>query len=215
MANFKRKSDIITVQPEVELWSIAEAKDYLRIDSDNSDDNTILQAYIKSARQKAEAYCNRTFITQSHKLTLDSINAVYPEDKLSAGYFEIPYNYFMGGSDYIELPNKPVQSVTSFTYYDVNDNATVWSASNYNVDTASGRIFLKAGVSFPVTLRNRNAVEIIYVSGYGDDASDVPDAIRQGVMMMITEMYETRGLCEMSCGCKSLLDPYVNYTDAL
>lgn len=214
MVNFKRKSDIITVQPATELWSVAEVKAYLKIESYNKDEDAIIISYLKSAREFAEKYTNRAFITQTRKLTLDAIDAVYPEDRLSAGVYELPYNYFMGGSDYIEFPNKPLASVTSFTYYDVTDTSAVWSSSNYNLDTASGRLYLKNGVSFPVTLRNRNAIEIVYVCGYGTK-NDVPASIRNAVLMLTGQMYETRGLCEMTCDCQKLLDTYVVYGDSL
>jgi uncharacterized phiE125 gp8 family phage protein len=38
-----------------------------------------------------------------------------------------------------------------------------------------------------------NIVEIIYKSGYGDLPSNIPEAIKQSILLIVAEMYEKRG----------------------
>ena len=61
------------------------------------------------------------------------------------------------------------------------------------MDTASepGRLVLSASGSWPTGLRPANAIEIEFVAGYGD-ASAVPDALKQGMLLWIKLLYADR-----------------------
>jgi uncharacterized phiE125 gp8 family phage protein len=98
--------------------------------------------------------------------------------------------------------------VTSITTYDRDNDSSVFSNTNYQVDTAGARIFLNAGASYPVNLRDNNAIEILFVAGYGNAATDVPEPIKQAVLIHISKMYEHRGVCEMPKSAKQLLNDF-------
>lgn len=203
MQYYNRKSDILVTDSEVEIVALSEIKTALKIDSNDEDD--LLRGYIKAARQKAEAYTGRAFITQTRKLTMDGFGK---QSDLPIGFYQIPKEYFTQSGDYVEVPVKPLQSVTSLNTYATDNSSSTFNSSNYTLDTASGRIYLDIGATWPSNLRNRNAVEVTYKAGYGDNPDDVPEAIRQALMMLTAQYYESRGMCEISCACKSLLDPY-------
>ena len=177
----------LVTAPAAEPVSLAEAKAHLRIDS--ADDDSLITALISAARQAAESHTRRALITQTWRLTLDRFPAA-------------PQPWWGGvreGADMpaagsvIELPRPPLVSVTSVTTYDDADNATVASAASYFVDTDGvlGRVALRSGKTWPVTLRVAGGVEVLFVAGYGA-ASAVPQAIRQGMLMQIGHLYENR-----------------------
>lgn len=109
----------------------------------------------------------------------------------------------------------PLQSISSITTYDDDDNGTIFSSSEYFVDTDSlpGRIVLRAGASWPVASRTANGIEIVFVAGHGV-AEDVPPPIRHGILMLIGHLHEHReavgnvGLKDMPAGVTALWSPY-------
>ena len=54
-----------------------------------------------------------------------------------------------------------------------------------------GGLVLHASGSWPTGLRPANAIEIEFVAGYGD-ASAVPDALKQGMLLWIKLLYADR-----------------------
>ena len=102
---------------------------------------------------------------------------------------------------WLELPYPPLQSVTSVTTYDTNDNPTVVTVADvFIVDTNKepGRLALRSGQSWPSDTRQVVRIEIIYKVGYGDAAEDVPEDIRMGIINHALWKYEHRGM--QGCG---------------
>ena len=70
------------------------------------------------------------------------------------------------------------------------------------------------GIGFwPAVLYLPNAVQIHFTSGYGTDTTNVPDAIRQAIMQLVANMYETRepvkeDQCTLPPHVKMMLYPY-------
>lgn len=184
---------VLVTGPASEPVSVQEAADHLRVDF--GDDDALISARIGAAREWAEDFTRRQFITATYDLYFDSWPA-FP----------------------IVLPRPPLASVTSITYYDEDDTAAVWAASNYYVDTAAepGRIVLKTGAVAPsVTLREANAVVVRFVAGYGA-AGDVPEKVRAAILLTVGDLYENRentvigagnSLVEVPFGAKALLWP--------
>jgi uncharacterized phiE125 gp8 family phage protein len=104
-----------------------------------------------------------------------------------------------------------LQAVTSITIYAANDAATVLDANLFQVDTASSpaRVTLKSS-SVIANTRKLNAVAIAFTAGYGDAASDVPQAIRTAILEMIAELYSNRGDIESDppAIAQAMLAPY-------
>jgi uncharacterized phiE125 gp8 family phage protein len=155
--------------PFTEVVTVSELKTHCRIDV--SDEDTYLEAIILAARQYAENYTWRAFMTQTWRATYDCFPCV------------------------IEVPRPPLQSVTSITYVDDAGDTQTLSASLYQVDTKSqpGRIIPAYGESWP-TIRSDtlNAVTVNFVAGYGDDPEDVPAGLRHAVKFLAGHFYENR-----------------------
>lgn len=158
--------------PAAEPVLLADAKLWMKLDSDTTDD-TLITSLIKAARIYCEAITGRALITQTWYYYLDKFPC----------------------EDFIKLPKPPLQSVTSIKYTDSLGTQSTMSASDYGVDTDSyvGRIVLNYGKSWPVaTLATKNPIVIEYICGYGSAGSSVPDDLITGVKVDITDMYQNR-----------------------
>ncbi len=103
--------------------------------------------------------------------------------------------------------------MTAVTDYDDADNATVAGAASYFVDSDGkpGRVVLRSGQTWPAVGRVAGGVEVLFVAGYGA-ASAVPQAIRQGLLMLIGHLYENReaeaAASALPAGVAALWRPY-------
>lgn len=212
--------------PSVEPVLLADVKQQARIDT--TADDALITNLITGARQWAEKYTGRGFITQSWQLARDTWPGA--SERWWDGVRQGP----ISGLDdvgYISLPRAPLQSVTSVTVYDNTDTPTVWGSGNYYVDTIRepGRIALRLGSVWPVATRTANGIIIQYVVGYGSDGSSVPEPIKTAIRQIVSHWYEHRGeaatapsarggtvvmpMVPVPLVIQALLDPYrVRYT---
>ena len=157
-----------TTAPTTFPVTLTEAKAHCRVTDD--DDNNYIVDLIKVATAKVETDTARQLIDAIWTLTLDAFPKI------------------------IYLPYPPVQSVTSVKYYDSAGSQQTWGSSNYQTDLLAepGRIQPAYGLSWPDVRSQLNVVEVIYVAGYGDEASDVPVELKQGIKLWLAQMYEFR-----------------------
>ena len=157
--------------PASEPIGISDAMNYARIDADA--DVVTLTGMITAARQEAEKITRRQLITASWELRLDCFRET------------------------IFLPMPPLQSVTTVKYLDTGGTErTLVENTDYIVDTYSepARITPAYGMVWPPTQSVMNAVRIVFVAGYGDDDTDVPQSIRNWIMIFFGSLYENREL---------------------
>jgi len=85
-------------------------------------------------------------------------------------------------------------TVNSQKYYDSNDTLQTLAGSVYLLDKYAqpARIGLQPNQSFPNLSNRINAIEVKYTVGYGTSSSDVPEGIRQAVLITIGNWYENR-----------------------
>jgi len=166
----------VVTGPTVEPVTVDEVKTLTHV-SHSVEDDLILR-WIKTARQLAEGYQWRAYITQTLELSFD-------------GFPSMP----------IEIPRSPLQSVTSIKYTDyLGTETTLYEAGNtdmFLVDTEGepGRIDLAYNQVWPsVTLRTLSPVQIVFVAGYGDSADDVPDQVKDAILMYCGWRYENRAV---------------------
>jgi uncharacterized phiE125 gp8 family phage protein len=155
----------------VEPITLEEAKGFLKVDI--SDDDTLINSIISSARERAENKTRRQLITATWSLSLD---------------------HFPRTNGVIELPKAPIQSVASVKYFDMTDTEQTLATSKYQVDKVQepGRIIPVDGETWPDTFNRLSAVTVLFTSGYGDDGSFVPEGIKGWMKVMIANLYENR-----------------------
>jgi len=160
--------------PAVEVVSLAEAKQHLRVDV--TDDDSLIAIYAASAREFSETYLRRALITQTWDFFLEA---------------------FPAGAE-IKIPLPPLQSIDAIRYLDEAGVERILDSGFYTVDAPAGpdadcgRVRFNYGHPWPSTFKDRRAVRITAVCGYGSAPSDVPSAIRAGVLLLTANLYENR-----------------------
>ncbi len=196
-------------QPKSEPISLDEAKIHLRVD--HGDEDELINILIQAAIELAEIHTNRSFITQTRQMKLDSFPAYYGR----SGYNGCIGTIYLQNSPLISLSGVDADNnALGITYYDQNEALQTLSTSDYWVDSSSGIPRLVVKNSWPSTFTMPNAVIITYTAGYGA-ATAVPAQIKQALFLMIGHLYEhresvsTEQLYEIPMGAKMLLGSYV------
>lgn len=167
-----------TLAPTQEPITLSEAKQYLRV-SDTAEDAYITEC-IGLARQLAESYTRRSFITQRWKYTCDG---------------DLPYC--------VNLPKSPVQSIISITAIARDGSNAVIDAGSYYISSGKDAVILEA-----VTSAFRT--EIIYSAGFSDTPAGLAKSIKHGILAFLASVFEQRGDAKgpLAEQARQLLEPY-------
>lgn len=148
---------------------LADAKLHLRVDS--ADEDALITSLTVAATQAAEQEIGRALVTQTWTIKLDA---------------------FPASAEYIDLFMPPIQSITSITYVDSDGATQTLASSEYTLIADTIRPQVAPATSWPATKTQPSAVVITYVAGYGAAPSNVPESIRQWILMQVGAMYENR-----------------------
>lgn len=190
-------------------------KEYLRIDTTNED--SFLKTLIKAATTSVEEHLERSLLTTSWKYTLDNFTKRFDSRRESyntEGVVESTRNEVYNEVNFIYLPMGKVQSITNLITYNDGNVATTFLSSRYYLDSVNdkSRLVLNDQETWPTDLRLNSAIEINYVSGFGDSSNDVPEDIKLAITMIISNMYENRCEPKISGAVKSMLSKYKIYS---
>jgi len=178
----------VTTAPAVEPVSLANMKLHLRVDS--TDDNDLITSLIVASRQWCEDYEGRSYITQTITAKIDRF------------------------SDEIIIPRPKLQSVTAIKYIDTSGDEQTLDSGIYDVDIyrEPGRITRGYNQNWANYRGDVNGIEIIYIAGYGDASTDVPDRTIAAIKLLCGHLFEHRestselSLKEIPMGVTSLLN---------
>lgn len=164
----------ITVQPTFEPITLNEAKAWLKVHPDVSDDDALIRSLISASRIWAERGTGQAMVSQTVEQVWDWV----PGDRV------------------FSLSTFPVTSVTSVKYYDTTGTYQVWDSSNYTTDTFGppARVVIKGSVSLPVTAplnEYPNVWKVTYVAGNASSLA-VDANIKTAMLLQIAMMYENR-----------------------
>ena len=152
-----------TVAPANEPLSLEDAKSFMRILE--SDDDTTIEAMIKSAREYAENYTNRQFEVATYELFTDK----FVQD--------------------LKLPKNPIKDLTKIEYMDENGDYQILDSSYYYL-YGENDIFK---VHFDTTVAHKthkNAIKFTFDSGY----DVVPESIVSYIRLDVSTLNEERVL---------------------
>jgi len=170
--------------------SLTEAKSHLKVDT--TADDTYITSIIKAATQLSEEYTNRFFIDTVIEQTC---------------------------SDFAQLQTlfkSKVSAVAHVKYYDSDNSLQTLSSTIYDTQLQyePSQIQLADDKSFPEITKRNDAVVARYTVGYGT-ASDVPEIIKQAILLTIGNFYQNRNsvvigriATELPMNVKWLLDTY-------
>jgi uncharacterized phiE125 gp8 family phage protein len=161
----------IVTPPASEPVSLAEAKLFLRVGHDGED--ALIASLIVAAREAVEAAGGRALVTRRVIETLDQ----WSFDRRWAQ----------------PLVLAPASAVHAVRVADASGAMNALDAEDYELDAASQppRLFFPDGLP-PAPGSSIAGIEIEYDAGYGPDASDAPEALRQAVRMTVIAAYERR-----------------------
>ena len=201
----------LSAAPASEPVTSDEAKLHLKVE--NSTDDALIAELIKAARQMAETFTGRGFITQTWILELDGLPRGRREPQWE-GVREGSINHLLPARTFIDLGIAPVSAITAFKYFDLSDTEQDFSSDNYFLDSTHTppRVALNQGQSWPTGIRPVKSLKITMTVGYGD-ASSVPSDIKVAIKQILSHLYENRGDGEaqylMPLAAKAILDPYI------
>ncbi len=174
--------------------TLGELKAHLRIEDDQTTDDAVILGFLNAAIRAAEHFTRRALITQTWRLFLDD----WPRSVLGG---DVIREGFHQGADprrpvvEVALPLPPLQAVVHVKTHADDDQATLWPAGDYFVDSAGvpGRIVMRKGAALPPPTRVANGIEIQFTAGYGDYPADVPETLRTGILVLAAHLNERRG----------------------
>ncbi len=162
------KSYAVDIAAAAAILTTAEAKTHLKVDT--SADDTYIDNLISAATESAQIFTNRYFINTTITQHGDT------------------------WSDIATLFKSKVSSITHIKYFDSDNSEQTLATSVWisDINHQPARIGLKPNQSFPSLADRINAVNCKYVVGYGSAASDVPEGIREAVLLIVGNLYENR-----------------------
>lgn len=184
---------VLTGPPALEPVSLAEAKAHLRVS--HAEEDALVTRLITAARAHLESSLTRAFVTQGWTLWLDA----WPADAV------------------VRLPLAPVREITSVRTYDAAGIPVGVPDTAWFLDAVSrpARLVPVGGAPWPRPGRRVNGVEITFLAGHGDLAGEVPEAIRQAILLLVAHWYENREPADPSApvaplphGIAELVMPY-------
>lgn len=173
--------------PTTEPITLSEAKKQLEISESDDAHDEQLRTAIQEAREQWESDTDSITCYQTLRIKTDRIACPSQEFPGTIGYFA----YSLEG---LVLPKRPIVSITSLKYYDVNNTLTTLPTSVYNLDTARGRIQLQYLQEWPSTVTRWDAWEITYQSGYSQDGTLVPAIAKRAMLLLIGHYFENRDM---------------------
>lgn len=162
---------ILTAAPAAEPVSLAEAKAHLRVSHD--DEDTFIAALIVAARRAAEQATGLKLMAQGWSLFADR----WPETAA------------------LSLQVAPVSAVTDIITYGADDTPGAVDPAHYYLDAASrpARVVLRDGRMPPQGGRKANAIEVRFRAGFGMTPGDVPQDLRQALLVAVAYWFDHRG----------------------
>ncbi len=195
----------VVTSPTTEPLTLAEARAHCRIDQ--TEDSGLLAGYILAAREFAENYTRRKFVTQTLDYTLEAWP--YKEVDSGRGYYECRYR--------VELPVPDVQSITYVKYLDSNGALQTLAATQYVLRKDGPVAYLEPAkdatwpdVSEKPALASPTVVAAPITVRFVAGSDAVPDSIRVAIQFHVEIMYDRDPNARESLefARDSLLNPY-------
>jgi len=155
--------------PAADPVTLDEVKDNSRVEV--TDDDGLIALLIKAATTAAEKFTRRQLITAQLRLSLDE---------------------FPPADEAIQLPLPPIQSIESIKYIDIEGVEQTLTGFQEALTDEPARLKPEFDKFWPDTRLVVEAVKVEFTAGFGLASTDVPDAIRQAIIMTASHWYEHR-----------------------
>ena len=185
---------ILLTGPAIEPVSLAEARDWLRVESTAEDD--LIGALVTSARLIVESATRRMLITQSWRLSIDRWPGV-----------AITQDGWIPRPEILAIPFAPFQRLSAINIIDANGVASAVDPASYCVNGGPERARVVFAGEPPRPARAFGGIEVDIVLGYGDSSATVPEPLRLAIRMLTARWYENRGDVETDAAADRLPGP--------
>ena len=194
---------VLTGDATTDVVSVAEIKSHLRIDT--SDEDTLLGVYIDAATEMAENYCGRHFITHEYELYFNNVvqeaSLIFPDCVLKS---------------VTPSSENASENAEKFKVNWIDSTGTEQGSQNAFVDAYSNPSIAYLSSDFPNVILKEDAANVFWFNfktGFGDAATNVPQAIKQAIKLIVSDMYYFREDRKRSFPMASeiLLQPYKCY----
>jgi uncharacterized phiE125 gp8 family phage protein len=162
-------SAILLAPPSSEPLSLADAKQFLRVE--HADDDAVITSLIAAGRAHVEAVTRRALLAQTWRFVLDA----WPAD----GRFTPRIG--------------PLQTVLAARVFDAAGVAHPLEVESFVVDTAANVIAAPCW-ALPVPGRGIAGIELDVICGFGPLASNVPADLIHALKILVAHWYDNRGL---------------------
>jgi uncharacterized phiE125 gp8 family phage protein len=161
--------------PAVMPVTLEEARAFLRVDDTAND--PVIEALIAAAT----AYC-------------DGYSGILSRGLITQTWQQPVTGFPVAPATQIRLRLIPVQSIEEVVYFDSDGAPVIMDPADYalHTDAVGTYVSLAPGASWPTAEVRDDAVQITYVVGYGDAGADVPAALRQAILFMVSAWYDDR-----------------------
>jgi uncharacterized phiE125 gp8 family phage protein len=167
-------SSILLTPPAGEPLSLAEARGFLRVETD--EDDALIAALITAARLHVEAQTGLALMTQAWRMVFDRWPAC----------------------GRIPVRPAPLRSITAARVFVRDGHALTVDTQAFVEDLAAMTLaFIPWAMALPT--RIAAGIEIDVAVGFGD-ASDVPEPLRHAIRLLVAHWYEYRGLVAADAG---------------
>jgi hypothetical protein len=184
--------------PAMEPVSLDEAKDHLRVSSD--DDDAYITGLVITAREMVENDTGRALLTQTWNQTFDdgwpwSRSTSSRTQRDSFGYPGGLGSVSNRGRYQIVLKRPPFQSLVGVTYIDLAGVEQTLSPTLYKVNklnTGEWAVDQGFNAQWPIVQTQPNAGGVTFVAGYGDSPGSIPEPLRLSILLLCGEWYDQR-----------------------
>lgn len=170
---------ISLTDPTVEPVSLEQVYAFLRLDPAGSPpthpDDDMLKGFIASARERAEAFTNRSFAAREMLYTFS-----YQDAWSAARGVPAPTGQYT-----INLPRPPVLQVMEVAYYDAAGVLVVADPSSYIVE--SGTVTVSGGFT---GVGAGDAMRVRYAVGYDESTGVVPKSVQSAILIGVQLLYD-------------------------
>lgn len=159
--------------PASGIVTLAQVKEFLRIDEDEAGENALLNTLIASASHHLDGYgglLGRALITQGWRQR---------------------FSDFPCGDD-LPIPLGPVQGTPTISYVDQLGATQSFSGFHLISLPLGPALELQDGLAWPLPATRPDAVTLSWTAGYGNAPADVPEPFQIAALQLIAHWYGTR-----------------------
>lgn len=176
--------------------TLAEVKSYLRVDEGAED--ALITALIESATEQVEKYIDKKLINQTWLVSLSAPpqRANPKSTYLDEGFFEGAVSELFTHASCVEIPFGPLNTIEKLTVNKADGTSYDMPGTDFQPDTMSayGKIALGPDTAWPTeALRAFNGLVFEVIVGYGPNGTDVPQALRNAIKIIVGKLFEDRG----------------------